>query len=385
MNSYSLTYELDPDSNIFVVKKLIKPDADVITKIYQLQYARVNASPINSASTVNLVGSSLIDTLTSMLSSYGKLSEDSRTNSLIITDVPTQFEVIEQAIRELDVPIPQVVIEVEVIDTTKNLVDQLGFNWSQAAGLVTYTLPMHSFQSSGISGGSSPLAMTLGGPPATTLTLSQIMNNSSTKVLARPKILTLSNEQAMIKIVGEDVIGIVRTEDEDANSVSVSAERTEIGVELLVTPSVNVQNGEITMVLEPKVSSAEDSGFTDQDGNVFKNPKERSAKVTLVAKDNETIILGGLLRQDLSETKSKVPFLGDIPFLGTLFRYKNKTEDRDREMLVFITPRIINKEETVKFNQFASKYDAQILSQREQSDYQYRRDEIDRTLTIWDK
>lgn len=385
LNSYSLTYELDTDSNIFVVKKLIKPDADTITKIYSLQYARVNSSPLNTASAVNFIGSSLIDVLQSMLSAYGSLSEDSRTNSLIITDVPTQFEIIEQTIKELDVPIPQVVIEVEVIDTMKNLVDQLGFNWSVAAGLMTYTLPMHTFQSSGISGGSSPLAMTIGGPPGTTLSLSQIMTHSDTKVLARPKILTLSNEQATIKITGDDVIGIVRTEDEDANSVSVSAERTEIGVELLVTPSVNIQNGKITMVLEPKVSSAEDSGFTDQDGNVFRNPKERSAKVTLVANDNETIILGGLLRQDLSETKSKVPFLGDIPFLGALFRYKNKSEGRDREMLVFITPRIINKAELAKSNQFASKYDTQILSQREQSDYQYRRDQIDRTLTIWDK
>ncbi|MFC1646215.1 secretin N-terminal domain-containing protein [Candidatus Omnitrophota bacterium] len=386
LDSYQLTYELDEDSNIFVVKRSTKPEVETITKIYPLKYARVTDSPIDSESTISHSGAGIVGVISTMLSPYGRLDEDSRTNSLIITEVPFMFEKIEKALAKLDVSVPQVVIEVEIIDTMKNLVDNLGFNWTSAGGLMTYTLPMHTFPSTSAfsPGGSTPLAMTIGGPAGTSLSLSQLKTHTDTKVLARPKILTLSNQKAEIKIIGDDVIGTTRTEDPEEGTVTVEAERGEIGVELIVTPSVNAQTGEITMVLEPRVTSVEDSGFQDESGNTFRNPQERSAKVTVVGSDNETIILGGLLRKDFSETKTKVPILGDIPFLGALFRHRSKSEDRDREMLVFITPRIVNKREFAEFNQLESRYDTEILSQREQSDYQYRRKEIDRTLTIWD-
>jgi type IV pilus assembly protein PilQ len=384
LSSYRLTYELDETSNIFVVKELMKPEVETITKVYALKYARINSSPINSSSTISKSGTSIVDAVRALLSSNGKLNEDSRTNSLIITDVPLQFPLIEETISKLDVPVPQVIIEVEIIDTTKNLVDSLGFNWNGASSLFTYTLPGHSFPDTSAfnSRGSRPGALTVGG--SSTLSLSHLMQNSDTKVLARPKILTLSNEKAEIKITGDDVIGTVRTEDQDTQAVTVTAERAEIGVSLVVTPSVNTQTGEITMVLEPKVTSAEASGFTDADGNIFSNPQERSTKVTVVVGNNQTIIMGGLLRQDFNETKTKVPFLGDIPFLGALFRHRSKSVDKDREMLVFITPRIISEDGSRKISQLGAKLDTEILTQREQSGSGNRKQEIDKDLSIWD-
>lgn len=390
LNSHNLTYELDEGSNIFIVKELIKPPVETITKIYALKYARVNSSPLNTASDTSISGNSLQDVLSGRLSSYGKISEDIRTNSLIITDVPYAFEVIDDTIKKLDVPIPQVLIEVEIIDTTKSLVDHLGFTWSQT-GLLSYILPSYSgklgmlgveefIKSDHVEHGTFRI-----GPSTTSsaMNLKHLMTSSDTKILARPKILTLSNEKATIKITGDDAIGTIVSKDDEGNVESITAERAPIGVEMVVTPSVNVETGEITMVLEPKVTSAETSALVDDNGNFFKNPQERSAKVTLIVKNNQTIILGGLLRQDLDETKTKVPFLGDIPFLGALFRSRDKETDKNREMLVFITPHIVDST-GVSLAQIENSYNTEILTQREQSGDHARKEEIDKVLSIWD-
>ncbi len=382
LNSYSLTYELDEDSNIFVVKELIRPEVETITRIYALKYARVNSSPLNSASEVSTSGSSLADTLQAMLSSYGKLNEDSRTNSLVITDVPLQFENIEKTIRELDVPVPQVIIEVEIIDVKKTLADQMGMQWTGTM----YTLTLASrdglaFPFQSWMNRDAATQIVTGGVAAQdgSAILQLLTTDTSTRVLARPKILTLSNETAEIKITGQEAVGTITTIDAESGVQNTSAERYEVGVSLKVTPSVNLTTGEITMVLEPTVSSTQVSIL----GTSYYDPQERSAKSTISVKDNQTVVIGGLLRRDLSDTRTKVPILGDIPFLGALFRHKNKT-DSDRELLVFITPRILRDGGAGLAKSTDQVYDKDIFSQREQSDYMYRKEEIDKTLTIWD-
>ncbi|MBL7197863.1 MAG: hypothetical protein ISS47_07160 [Candidatus Omnitrophica bacterium] len=381
LNSYSLTYELDEDSNIFVVKELIRPEVETITRIYPLKYARVNSSPLNSASQISTAGTSLVDTVQSMLSPYGRLNEDSRTNSLIITDVPLQFNLIEETIRKLDVPVPQVIIETEIIDVKKSLVDQLGMQWS--GSLYTLTLASRTnlafpfrgwtHDQTGVETGSISV------PGSSSATLQLLITDTTTRTLARPRILTLSNETAEIKITGDEAVGTITTIDSESGVQNTSAERYEVGVSLKVTPSVNVSTGEITMVLESIVSSTQVSIL----GSSYYDPQERSAKVTVAVKDNQTVIIGGLLRKDLSDTRTKMPILGDIPFLGSIFRHKNKT-DQDRELLVFITPRIVRDGGVDLAKSTEQNYNRDILSQREQSDYQYRKEEIDKALTIWD-
>jgi len=76
-------------------------------------------------------------------------------------------------------------------------------------------------------------------------------------------------------------------------------------------------------------------------GITVKDPEERATKSIVRIKDNETVILGGLIRNQFSETRSKLPFLGDIPMIGALFRNKNTSQNNERELLVFITPHIV--------------------------------------------
>jgi general secretion pathway protein D len=214
---------------------------------------------------------------------------------------------------------------------------------------------------------------------STSAELQLLITDTTTRVLARPRILTLSNETAEIKITGKEAVGTITTTTGQTGDQNTSAERYEVGVSLKVTPSVNAQTGEITMVIEPTVSSTQVSVI----GSSYFDPQERSAKVTMVAKDNQTVVIGGLIRKDLSDARTKMPILGDIPFLGMMFRSKNKT-DQDRELLVFITPRIVRDSGLDLARSKQQSYDRDILSEREQSDYQYRREEVDKTLTNWD-
>ncbi|MDD5005970.1 MAG: secretin N-terminal domain-containing protein [Candidatus Omnitrophica bacterium] len=395
LSSYNLVYELDEGSNIFVVKELQPPPPPeeepikTITRVYTLKYARVNSSPLNTASGTSTSGSSLADALQNLISGEGRISEDSRTNSLVITDLPSRFERIEEMIKKLDVPVPQVVIEAEIIDTTKQLVDTLGMEWSGTlytltlAGRTGMAFPFDTFGS--VARDIAKTQITTGSisvpTDSSSATLQLLITDKNTKVLARPRIRTLSNETAEIKITGNDAVGTVVTYDQQGDAQSTSAERYEVGVTLKVTPSVNAETGEVTMVLEPTISSVEDSNLTG-----YFDPQERSAKVTISVLDGETVVIGGLLRKDLNDTRKKVPILGDIPFAGAMFRHKDR-DDKNRELLVFITPRILKTPGIDLAKSQSPKQEPlnkEIFEQREQADYQYRKGEIDKALSIWE-
>ena len=380
----NLGYELDEESNIFIIKESPTLPKQTITKVYQLRYARVNSSPLNSEGAFNTSGNSLSDAVGKILSGKGNLSEDSRTNSIIITDIPDNFELIEQTIKRLDVSVPKVLIEVEILDVSEDVAENLGVDWP-ATDIYSYTFPSRSsnfplekVRPSGDSGVTitDTLGFTKGSLSAgDAVGLDFVITDTDTKILARPRILTLSHETAEIRISGDEAVGEITTTDESGN-VSRSAERMEVGVVLKVTPYANSDTGEITMVVEPNVSSSEASNIAG-----YFDRQERMTKTTLAMKDGETLVIGGLLKKEESDARKRMPFLGDIPFLGTLFRHKAET-GQDRELLVFITPRIM-KDENQKSLASSNTNNYQILQEREQKDAIYRKEEIDKILDVW--
>jgi type II secretory pathway component GspD/PulD (secretin) len=97
------------------------------------------------------------------------------------------------------------------------------------------------------------------------------------------------------------------------------------------------------MFICPQVSEATAGNdiISGNDTFTFRDPETRSTRSMVRVKDGDTVIMGGLIRNEFSETETKLPFLGDIPLMGSFFRHKNKSRDRERELLVFITPHII--------------------------------------------
>jgi type II secretory pathway component GspD/PulD (secretin) len=175
-----------------------------------------------------------------------------------------------------------------------------------------------------------------------------LTTQTDTKYLARPRLLTLSNETAEIKITTNEAVGLetTTTAAEGTSVTTRAAERAETGVSLKVTPQVNPQTGDITLLIEPKVKEAKPGATFD--GILFKDPEERGTKSIVRVKDGQTIIIGGLLRTEFSTALTKVPFLGDIPILGALFRHRYSGPNKERELLVFITPHIIKEERLVR-------------------------------------
>ena len=270
-----------------------------------------------------------------MLTQDGKIIEDSRTNSLIVTDIPVQFPLIEQTIARLDVRIPQILIEVEMLDISKITADLIGAKFGDTpftfAGAERDTLyPFDRNKAMANVGKSANQGFEFGDVgdeyrvgtlsfAGLNLTLQFLRTQSDTKNLARPRIMTLNNETAEISIKTNEAIGIasVTTSSEGTSNSISQAERVKTGVFLRVTPQADVENGEITLAIEPKVIQAR-TGQTFG-SQTFKDPEERGTKSILRVPDGDTIILGGLLRTNLEETKTSVPLLGKLPILGAAF------------------------------------------------------------------
>ncbi len=439
LDANDLIYEMPKDSNVFIVKA--KPYEPMVTKVYQLKYASVSSSKLNSTisigsssagsstmgssagssttssslsssaggssagSSTGLSKSGLEDAVTNSLSKAGKLMEDPRTNSLIITDVPQQFEIIEKTIADLDVPVPQILIEVEMLDVSKATADILGVTYGTGTNFIPLTFTggakavnypfsrspaVISSSSSGSgsgSGGSS--AYSPGSFDATGLTaaLNLFTSTGDSRILARPRLLTLNNETAQIEIATEQTLSIEQTTNSSSSTTGAlqstfTPERYTIGVILKVTPQANLLTHEITMAVSPKVIDAALSVVQpptgSQQGSIY-DPTTRGSDSILKLKDGQSMVIGGLLRNQVSNTVIKVPFFGDLPLVGALFRSKNfsKTE---RELIIFITPHIIDEN-----NQMALKLDGpSSLQAAGMNDAAGRMEEVDQTLNTYE-
>lgn len=373
----NLTYELEQDSNIFIVKDWGKPKIETVTKIFYLKHATVSSSSLKeemkrvSGATEEGVGgkrseggkwtveekAGITEAVKKLLSKYGSVIEDYRTNSLIVTDTPDRMPIVAQVIASLDIPAPQVMLEVEMLDVTKNTLEKIGLKFgdissypSMMAMTLTGAMRGTKFPFSGLwpendtgmpdrKGTDYTAPGTLSFATAYQTLLQFIKTQNDTKYLARPRLLTLNNETAEIKIATDEVIGEVLQYDNDGVLESRSADRTETGISLRVTPQINLDTGEITMFINPEVKEAATSSFSSS----YRDPEARGTKSVVRVKDGETVILGGLIRNEFSQTITKLPILGDLPLIGFLFRHKNKDKDKQRELLVFITPHIIKE------------------------------------------
>ena len=420
----NLVYELDPESNIFTVKDWGKPQIELDTKIYFLKYTRVANSRLNqglaagsstasssttsagSSSTTSAGSSSttsagssasgingLKDALVMVISEYGKIIEDPSTNSMIIIDMPSKFPVIEQLIAKLDVPIPQVMIEVEILDVSKADVDKLGIKFTSSDdGWFKYTGPnlggtyfpfvSDTFRKAAAKTAPTPASWTMGGLG---FILEFLSTRTTTKFLARPKLFVLNNETAELKLSSNEAIGssTITQGQGTASSTSATAERAETGVSLQVTPQISMATGEITMILQPSVKEAVASSIS-LGTQPLKDVEERSIKSTVRVKDGETVIIGGLIRQKNPVSKTKVPFFGDIPVLGLFFRHKTTSGNSDREILVFITPKIIKSSRD--FAGVGGQLAAKMLGERKQDDFisAERREVVSQALGMYE-
>lgn len=356
----NLTYEQAEGSNIFIVKESRKPEIEMETRVFRLNYAPVESGGITEA-------------IKEIKTSYGSFIVDGRTNSLVVTDIPEQFPLIERTIADLDSRPSQVMIEVEMLETSLATVEKLGITWGEEpisfggpARQTDWPLPKH------LTLPKDTRTITLGelSMEGLTAVLKMIETDTETKYLARPKILALNGETAEINISSNSVVSVRYLIEEETGRTYAEPERLDIGVSLKVTPQINREDY-VTMLIEPAVSEAVASSFQDELGNVFVDPYKRSAKTSVMVKDGETIVIGGLISRDDTRIKGKVPFFSSLPLLGALFERKDDNLV-EKELIIFITPHIVRGSES-----FISEG---VTSGREQEPYRTQEEEIETVL-----
>jgi len=263
------------------------------------------------------------------------------TNSLIITAPPEYADMVKQLIGELDQAPPQVLIEAIVAEVSLTGDRKLGFEW-------TWTEKRHFGQENttgtlgtdfGLSSEDLGLRYTVAGASLDTLLHALVTDNKVT-ILSTPRIFTSNNRAAEINISTQTpYVSTVRTSD---ITQTFSVDYLDVGVILQVTPQIS-PDGTVTMQV---VQEANELLGYEQFGTNVKAPTiaRRSAEATIQVADGQTVILGGIIRDNSSRSVSKVPLLGDLPLLGGLFRRSTITKEKT-ELIVLLTPRVVRTKE----------------------------------------
>lgn len=295
--------------------------------------------------------------------------EDS--NALVITAEPDMMRSLEEVIRQLDVRRAQVQVEAIIVEMYEGDGTSLGMQFVSEAGGGTQfnngVVPVGSLgvalrqaedqttQSTYVTangevvttqdttrGDLTSLASLLGGASGLIAgvvengwgaVVQAVSNDTNSNVLATPHLTTMDNEEAFF-IVGQEVPVITgQTTGANNSNPFQTVDRQEVGIKLQVTPQINEGNA-VQLTIEQEVSSV--SGATAVDISINK----RQIKTTVIVDDGGTIVLGGLIDEDVQESVSKVPLLGDIPILGHLFKSTSSSK-RKRNLMVFLRPKIV--------------------------------------------
>lgn len=242
-------------------------------------------------------------------------------NELIIEGRPSEINKILGFIEQIDLPIPQVLIESKVLEVSGSELETLGFRFGSSSGSISYVLEQGSDK---FERGED---FTLG--------LAALKSRGVADILATPKIVTLDGKPAEINI-GSKVPYAVPAQT-GSSSVYWRVDYIDAGVKLKITPKV-LDGGQLLIDIEPEVSAV--SEWRTTAAGEFPVISTRNVKTQVRVADGETIVIGGLLSNTDRETISKVPFLGDIPLLGWFFQTK-RIQDEKTEIIFMITPKLL--------------------------------------------
>ena len=310
------------------IESMIKElDKEVPLKIFELNYA--DPAEIQTK-------------LTQLIpKTEGEIIVDARTNSIIVkASSPVQKE-IEVLIKKWDRQSKQVRIEAKIVEVTLDDSLKLGINWNYVMPAAVSkgkpsTADLSGDFNVGLTDGGIFKVGTLSADDYTA-TFEMLATQANTDVLSSPRITVLDGQKASI-LVGSSEPYMITSEDPVTGFITESTNFIDVGVKLIVTPKIS-QDNHVTMEIHPEVSTARRVAEADNALAIDKS----EADTTLTVKSGETVILGGLMRQAKKKTVKKIPLLGDIPLLGLLFRNLNE-ENVKKELIVFITPFVVNSE-----------------------------------------
>ena len=274
-----------------------------------------------------------------------RITAQKSTNQLLVRTRPAQWKEIESAIKRLDNLPLQVQIETRILEVKLSGELNLGVQWylGKLAGNSSSTTVADTAGSQGALGSGG-----IGLGAADSLFYSFVSNNlqvalhaletnGRTQVLSAPSLVVMNNQQAQIQVGDNIPISQTTVNTSLSNTTLSSVEYVQTGVILDVTPRIN-PGGLVYMDIQQQVSNADSSGVTATQPNP--SISTRSISTQVAVQSGQTVLLGGLIKQDNAESTSSVPGLGNIPGLRWLFGSTSKSKDRT-ELIVLITPRLV--------------------------------------------
>ena len=320
--------------------------------------------------TVNYAtASEIVDQVKPMLTGRGSVQVDSRTNTLIVNDIASNVDRLVELARRLDKQTPMVMIQARIVEATTSYLRDLGVQWggmsqytsmtgnrtglyfpgdvrtsgaaddprlNQTAGLSTPTNYAVNLPAS-LAGAGGGLGFILGsadGAQILNLRLTAMEQSGNGKIISSPEVATLDNKTATVSQGIDIPISTVSAAGTNTRFISAA-------LELQVTPHVT-NDGTVLMKIKTTKSQPD---FTQKGAAGDPTISRKFAETEVLVRDGDTSVIGGIYQRTTSENFSEVPFLARIPLLGNLFR-EHRSEDDRAELLVFITPRIVNREES---------------------------------------
>ncbi|MEY1663138.1 type II secretion system secretin GspD [Isoalcanivorax beigongshangi] len=336
----------------------VPPSRTGSAQVLRLNYADAEALAelLNNFAdaTVKAEGS---DKATANPNSNVSIQADTSLNALVIRAEPAMMDDLASVVRQLDVRRAQVLIEAAIVEVSGNKGLDLAVQW--AVGGSNSMVGGSNFNDAGLSL-NDILGYAVSGSVTTTLPsgavigggetdskgnlrwgglLTALATSSNVNLLSTPSILTLDNQEATF-IVGQNVPFVTGTSTNTGSGINnpfQTIQREDVGITLTVTPTL-AGDGTVKLQLEQEASSVQAS--VDGVNSVDLITNKRSIKTTVLADDGQTIVLGGLIQDDVRRVTSKVPLLGDIPLLGALFRSTSDKVEK-RNLIVFLRPTIL--------------------------------------------
>lgn len=294
--------------------------------------------------------------LSPLLSEEGRIMVNEETNSLVIKDKKENIKRMEKLIKKVDVRPSQILIKAEMVEVSLDALEELGSRWSWIAGGEGATFETQYYAEP------LPEGITVNPGPSTSLeggsiifgvsptrdirgVINMLISEQKAKLLSNPKVVTVEGKEAKIETKEKIPYQIVTITE--AGLPVVSYEFAEVGVTLAVTPHLRGDGG-ILLELNPKVSEITKPATSEQ---VPPTVGERETKTEVLVKNGETVIIGGLLKENKKILKRGVPFLSSLPLLGALFSYSQTTTTKN-DLLVMVTPYLlpekIERKDTLK-------------------------------------
>lgn len=275
-----------------------------------------------------------------------RISAQKGTNQLLVRTRPAQWKEIEAAIRRLDTLPPQVQIETRILEVKLTGELDLGVQWylGRLAGNSSSTTVANTSGSQGALGsggaglGSSDSLFYSFVSNNLQVALHALETSGRTQVLSAPSLVVMNNQQAQIQVGDNIPISQTTVSTTTSDTTLSSVEYVQTGVILDVIPRIN-PGGLVSMEIQQQVSDADSSNVTTSQPNPVIST--RSVSTQIAVQSGQTILLGGLIKQDNSESVSSVPGLGRVPGLRWLFGSTSKSRDRT-ELIVLITPRVVS-------------------------------------------